>query len=170
MLIEGILFLIYRVNLCLFESIWKRWSRKWEVYEFRERFRYSTATGLEYFCWDTVHTSSFLEPDFEMKDCIFSLVIGLKSKGMGVWMLDIISWQLGWVVMSQMEWSVPVYLATLTCKSLRTFDTEVWSDMIKLSSEIMIVGCLKCLLFYKKALTVGQKYFDLGPPAQRSSK
>ena len=27
---------------------------------------------------------AFLEPDFEMKDCIFSLVIGLKSKRMGV--------------------------------------------------------------------------------------
>ena len=32
----------------------------------------------------------FLEPDFEMKDCIFSLVIGLKSKGMGVGMLEVI--------------------------------------------------------------------------------
>ena len=33
---------------------------------------------------------AFLEPDFEMKDCIFSLVIGLKSKGMGVGMLEVI--------------------------------------------------------------------------------
>ena len=45
---------------------------------------------LEYFCWDTVHTSSFMEPDFEMKYCIFSLVIGLKSKWMGVGMLEVI--------------------------------------------------------------------------------
>ena len=45
---------------------------------------------LNIFCWDTVHTSSFLEPGFEMKDCIFSLVIGLKSKGMGVGMLEVI--------------------------------------------------------------------------------
>ena len=33
---------------------------------------------------------AFLEPDFEMKDGIFSLVIGLKSKGMGVGMLEVI--------------------------------------------------------------------------------
>ena len=33
---------------------------------------------------------AFLEPDFEMKDCIFSLVIGLKSNGMGVGMLEVI--------------------------------------------------------------------------------
>ena len=32
---------------------------------------------------------AFLEPDFEMKDCIFSLVIGLKSKGMGAGMLEV---------------------------------------------------------------------------------
>ena len=33
---------------------------------------------------------AFLEPDFEMRDCIFYLVIGLKSKGMGVGMLEVI--------------------------------------------------------------------------------
>ena len=34
---------------------------------------------------------AFLEPDYEMKDYIFSLVIGLKSKGMGVGMLEVIT-------------------------------------------------------------------------------
>ena len=34
---------------------------------------------------------AFLESDFEMRYCIFSLVIGLKSKGMGVGMLEVIS-------------------------------------------------------------------------------
>ena len=33
---------------------------------------------------------ALLEPDFEMKDCIFSLVICLKSKRMGVGMLEVI--------------------------------------------------------------------------------
>ena len=40
--------------------------------------------------------------------------------------------------------------------------------MIILSSERMIVGSLKMSLFVKNGLTVGQKYFDLGPPVSRA--
>ena len=90
MLIEGIICLIYRYDMWLF-SLFGKYEVASEKFMSLERCSdIVRLQDLNIFCWDTVHTSSVLEPDFEMKYCIFSLVIGLKSKGMGVGMLEVI--------------------------------------------------------------------------------
>ena len=60
--------------------------------------------------------------------------------------------------------------AAYTKKSFRVLATEIWFDMILSFSESNITGSFRSPLFDKHGFTVGQKSFDLGPPAHLSEK
>ena len=48
--------------------------------------------------------------------------------------------------------------------------SEIWFDMILSFSESITTGSFRSPLFDKNGFTVGQKSFDLGPPAHLSEK
>ena len=90
MLIEGILFL-YTGITCACLSLFGKVEVTSEKFISLERGSdIVLLQDLNIFARIPSTPGAFLEPDFEMKDCIFSLVIGLKSKGMGVGMLEVI--------------------------------------------------------------------------------
>ena len=85
--VTGILFLIYRYKpvLVLFYIVFGQDEVASEKFMSLERGSdIVRLQDLNIFAGIPSTPVAFLEPDFEMNDCIFSLVIGLKSKGMGV--------------------------------------------------------------------------------------
>ena len=58
--------------------------------------------------------------------------------------------------------------SAFTKNSFRVLATEIWFDMILSFSESIITGSFRSPLFDKNGFTVGQKSFDLGPPAHLS--
>ena len=60
--------------------------------------------------------------------------------------------------------------AAFTKNSLRVLATEIWFGMILSFSKSNITGSFMSPLFDKNGFTVGQKSFDLGPPAHLLEK
>ena len=89
MIIEGIRFLLYRYNLCFFGMFGKDEVATEKFMSLERGSDVVRLQDLNIFAGIPSTPVAFLEHDFEMKDCIFSLVIGLKSNGiMGVGMLQ----------------------------------------------------------------------------------
>ena len=60
--------------------------------------------------------------------------------------------------------------AAFTKNSFRVLATVILFDMIQSFSESIITGSFRSPLFDKNGFTVGQKSFDLCPPAHLSEK